>query len=306
MKTIKLGKSDILVPAVAVGCMRIADMENDDLVKHLNYCIEQGLNFFDHADIYGGGNCEKVFAKAFKETGFKREDVILQSKCGIRKGMYDFSKDYILDSVDGILSRLETDYLDMLVLHRPDALVEPEEVAEAFDVLQNSGKVKNFGVSNHRPMQIELLKQYVNQDILVNQLQFGIGHSGMVTAGLEANMLTDGSVDRDGSVLDYCRVNKITVQAWSPFLYGFFKGVFIGDKENFAELNDLLDELSEKYDATPTAVATAWVLRHPANIQMIAGTTNTDRMAEIVKGSQINLTREEWYKIYLSAGHILP
>lgn len=306
MKTIKLGKSDILVPAVAVGCMRIADMENDDLVKHLNYCIEQGLNFFDHADIYGGGNCEKVFAKAFKETGFKREDVILQSKCGIRKGMYDFSKDYILDSVDGILSRLETDYLDMLVLHRPDALVEPEEVAEAFDILQNSGKVKNFGVSNHRPMQIELLKQYVNQDILVNQLQFGIGHSGMVTAGLEANMLTDGSVDRDGSVLDYCRVNKITVQAWSPFLYGFFKGVFIGDKENFAELNDLLDELSEKYDATPTAVATAWVLRHPANIQMIAGTTNTDRMAEIVKGTQINLTREEWYKIYLSAGHILP
>lgn len=306
MKTIKLGKSDVLVPAVAVGCMRIADMENDDLVKHLNYCIEQGLNFFDHADIYGGGNCEKVFAKAFKETGYKREDVILQSKCGIRKGMYDFSKDYILDSVDGILSRLETDYLDMLVLHRPDALVEPEEVAEAFDILQNSGKVKNFGVSNHRPMQIELLKQYVNQDILVNQLQFGIGHSGMVTAGLEANMLTDGSVDRDGSVLDYCRVNKITVQAWSPFLYGFFKGVFIGDKENFAELNDLLDELSEKYDATPTAVATAWVLRHPANIQMIAGTTNTDRMAEIVKGTQINLTREEWYKIYLSAGHILP
>lgn len=306
MKTIKLGKSDILVPAVAVGCMRIADMENDDIVKHLNYCIEQGLNFFDHADIYGGGNCEKVFAKAFKETGFKREDVILQSKCGIRKGMYDFSKDYILDSVDGILSRLETDYLDMLVLHRPDALVEPEEVAEAFDILQNSGKVKNFGVSNHRPMQIELLKQYVNQDILVNQLQFGIGHSGMVTAGLEANMLTDGSVDRDGSVLDYCRVNKITVQAWSPFLYDFFKGVFIGDKENFAELNDLLDELSEKYDATPTAVATAWVLRHPANIQMIAGTTNTDRMAEIVKGTQINLTREEWYKIYLSAGHILP
>lgn len=306
MKTITLGKSDIKVPAVAVGCMRIADMDKADLVKHLNYCIEQGLNFFDHADIYGGGSCEKVFAKAFKETGFKREDIILQSKCGIRKGMYDFSKEYILSSVDGILSRLETDYLDTLVLHRPDALVEPEEVAEAFDILQKSGKVKNFGVSNHRPMQIELLKQYVKQDILINQLQFGIGHSGMVTAGLEANMMTDGAVDRDGSVLDYCRVNKITVQAWSPFLYGFFKGVFIGDKENFAELNDLLDELSEKYDASPTAVATAWVLRHPASIQMIAGTTKTDRMAEIVKGTQINLTREEWYKIYLSAGHILP
>lgn len=306
MKIINLGKSNIKVPAVAVGCMRIADMEKESLVNHLNFCMEQGLNFFDHADIYGGGNCEKVFAKAFKEAGFKREDIILQSKCGIRKGMYDFSKEHILNSVDGILSRLETDYLDMLVLHRPDALVEPEEVAEAFDVLQSSGKVKNFGVSNHRPMQIELLKQFVKQDILVNQLQFGIGHSSMVTSGLEANMMTDGAVDRDGSVIDYCRVNKITVQAWSPFLYGFFKGVFINDRKNFPELNDLLDELSQKYNATPTAIATAWVLRHPADIQMIAGTTNTGRMAEIVKGTQINLTREEWYKIYLSAGHILP
>lgn len=306
MKNIMLGKSDIKVPAVAVGCMRIGDMEEKDLVNHLNYCVEQGLNFFDHADIYGGGNCEKVFAKAFKETGLNREDIILQSKCGIRKGMYDFSKEYILKSVDGILSRLDTDYLDMLVLHRPDALVEPEEVAEAFDILQNSGKVKNFGVSNHRPMQIELLKQYVKQDILVNQLQFGVCHSNMIASGIEANMLTDGAVDRDGSVIDYCRINKITIQAWSPFLYGFFKGAFIDDRKAFPELNDLLKELSKKYDATPTAVATAWVLRHPANIQMIAGTTNTDRMAEIVKGTQFELTREEWYKIYLFAGHILP
>lgn len=306
MKNITLGKSSLTVPSVAVGCMRIANMENNDLVKHINYCIEQGMNFFDHADIYGGGNCEKCFSKAFKETGYNREDIILQSKCGIRKGMYDFSKDYILKSVDGILSRLDTDYLDVLVLHRPDALVEPEEVAEAFDILESSGKVKHFGVSNHRPMQIELLKQYVKQDILVNQLQFGIGASNMIASGLEVNMLTDGAIDRDASVLDYCRLNKITMQAWSPFLFGFFKGVFIGDRENYPELNDVLDEISQEYNTTPTAIATAWVLRHPAKIQMIAGTTNLGRMKEIVQGSEINLTREQWYKIYLSSGHLLP
>lgn len=306
MKKISLSKSQLQVPAVAVGCMRIAKMENSQLVKHINFCVENGLNFFDHADIYGGGECEKVFSKAFKETGLSREDIILQSKCGIRKGMYDFSKDYILKSVDGILKRLGTDYLDVLVLHRPDALVEPEEVAQAFDILESSGKVRHFGVSNHRPMQIELLKQSVKQDIIVDQLQFGVAASSMISSGLEANMMTDGAVDRDGSVLDYCRLNKITIQAWSPFLHGFFKGVVVGDRENYPELNNVLDELAKEYDTTPTAVATAWVLRHPANIQLIAGTTKIQRLEEIIDGSKINLTREQWYKIYLSAGHILP
>lgn len=306
MKKITLGKSQLQVPVVAVGCMRIANMENSQLVKHINFCVENGLNFFDHADIYGGGECEKVFSKAFKETGLRREDIILQSKCGIRKGMYDFSKDYILKSVDGILKRLDTDYLDVLVLHRPDALVEPEEVAQAFDILESSGKVRHFGVSNHRPMQIELLKQSVKQDIIVDQLQFGVAASSMISSGLEANMMTEGAVDRDGSVLDYCRLNKITIQAWSPFLHGFFKGVVVGDRENYPELNNVLDELAKEYDTTPTAVATAWVLRHPANIQLIAGTTKIQRLEEIIDGSKINLTREQWYKIYLSAGHILP
>lgn len=306
MKKINLGSSGLTVPSVAVGCMRIADMEQKDLVNHINFCVENGLNFFDHADIYGGGKCEEVFSKAFKETGYCREDIILQSKCGIRTGMYDFSKDYILKSVDGILNRLNTDYLDVLVLHRPDALAEPEEVAEAFDILQNSGKVRHFGVSNHRPMQIELLKQCVKQKIEVNQLQFGVASSSMISSGLEANMMTDGAVDRDGSVLDYCRINKITIQAWSPFLHGFFKGVVVGDRENYPKLNDALDELALEYGTTPTAVATAWVLRHPAHIQLIAGTTKTQRMAEIIEGSKIDLTREQWYKIYLSAGHILP
>lgn len=306
MKKINLGKSNLEVPAVAVGCMRIADMENDKLINHLKYCIDNGLNFFDHADIYGAGRCEERFRDAFKETGYKREDIILQSKCGIKKGMYDFSKEHILNSVDGILNRLGTDYLDVLVLHRPDALVEPEEVAEAFDILESSGKVRHFGVSNHRPMQIELLKQYVKQDILVNQLQFGPAFSSMIAAGLEANMLTNGAVDRDGSVLDYSRLNKMTIQAWSPFMFSFPKSLFIGNKEEMPELNNLLEEMADELNSTPMAVSTAWVLRHPANIQMIAGTTNTDRMAQIISASEITLTREQWYKIYLSAGHILP
>lgn len=307
MKRFNLGKSTLEVPAIAVGCMRIADMENDSLVSHINYCIEQGLNFFDHADIYSAGRCEEQFCKAFKQTGFKREDIILQSKCGIVPHvMYDFSKEHIIKSVEGSLSRLGTDYLDVLVLHRPDALVEPEEVAEAFDTLEQSGKVRHFGVSNHRPMQIELLKQYVKQDLLVNQLQFGPAFSTMISSGIEANMITDGAVDRDGSVLDYSRLNKMTIQAWSPFLFNFPKELFIDNKEKLPALNALLEELAGEYGVTPMAIATAWVLRHPANIQMIAGTTKTERMEQIASGADVKLSREHWYKIYTASGHILP
>lgn len=302
-----LGKTNLEIPVIAVGCMRIAEMETDRLTEHIRFCIEHGLNFFDHADIYGGGQCESRFAEAFKKTGYKREDVILQSKCAIRPGvMYDFTKKHILESVDGILKRLDTDYLDILLLHRPDALMEPEEVAEAFELLEKEGKVRHFGVSNHRPYQIELLNKFVKQELCANQLQFSIPFSNMVAAGMEANMLTDGAIDRDGGILDYCRLKDITIQAWSPFQYGFFEGIFLGNNEKYPELNKALEEISQKYDTTPTAIATAWILRHPANIQMIAGTTNTERMSEIIKGSEIRLEREEWYRLYLSSGHILP
>ena len=282
-------------------------MEDCQLDSYLAFCLENGLNFFDHADIYGKGICETKFGQAVKRMGVQREDIILQSKCGIVPGiMYDFSKEHILKSVDDILNRLDTEYLDVLVLHRPDALAEPEEVAEAFDSLEDSGKVRHFGVSNHKPMQIELLKKAVKQPLLVNQLQLSLPFSTMIANGLEVNMQTEGAVDRDGSVLDYSRLNDMTIQAWSPFQYGFFEGVFIGNQEKFPELNQTLTELAEKYETTPTAIATAWILRHPAKIQMIAGTTNQGRMEEIVNGSEIKLTREEWYRLYMSSGHILP
>lgn len=307
MKQLKLGTSELQVPAVAAGCMRINKLDQKALTAYINCCIEQGVNFFDHADIYGGGECEMKFAKAWRETGYQREDIVVQSKCGIVPGvMYDSSRQHILQSVDGVLKRLDMEYLDVLLLHRPDALVEPEEVAAAFDILQESGKVRYFGVSNQKPMQIELLKKYVKQDLLVNQLQLSIPVSGMIANGMEVNMTTENAADRDGSVLDYCRLNRMTVQAWSPFQYGFFEGVFVGNRDKYLELNDVLSELAEKYNVTPTGIATAWILRHPAGIQMIAGTVSKDRMQEIVRGSAVVLEREEWYRLYLSSGHILP
>ncbi|WP_455661511.1 aldo/keto reductase [Pradoshia sp.] len=307
MKKQTLGSSELVVPAIAVGCMRIDGMEDRQLDSYLAFCLENGLNFFDHADIYGKGLCETKFGQAVKRLGIQREDIILQSKCGIVPGiMYDFSKEHIVKSVDDILKRLDTEYLDVLVLHRPDALVEPEEVAEAFDILEDAGKVRHFGVSNHKPMQIELLKKAVKQPLLVNQLQLSLPFSSMIANGLEANMQTEGAVDRDGSVLDYSRLHDMTIQAWSPFQYGFFEGVFVGNQEKFPELNQTLTELAEKYDSTPTAIVTAWILRHPAKIQMIAGTTNQGRMEEILNGNEIQLSREEWYRLYMSSGHILP
>ena len=274
-------------PSVISGCMRFADFDRDGMNRYIHSAMELGINFFDHADIYGGGRSEEIFGEAMKGDGsLKREDMILQSKCGIRPGIcYDLSKDYILQSVDNILKRLNTEYLDILLLHRPDALVDPEEVAEAFDKLEQSGKVRKFGVSNHKPMQIELLKKYVKQP--------------------QVNMTSGGSIDRDGSVLDYCRLNGMTIQAWSPYQMPDWKGCFLGSDE-YWQLNQDIHALAENYQVSDMAIATAWILRHPAKMQVIAGTINLDRLKHIVDGSHIELTREEWYKLYMAAGHPLP
>lgn len=307
MRQLTLKQTNVTIPPIAVGCMRIGKMEPQALASHIRFCVEHGLNFFDHADIYGNGACEENFSGALALTDIRREDLFLQSKCGIVRGtMYDFSKEHILSSVDGILKRLHTDYLDALVLHRPDALMEPEEVAETFDLLQTSGKVRHFGVSNHKPMQIALLKKYVKQPLEICQMQLSIPFSGMIANGIEANMQTDGAIDRDGSILEYTQLHDITLQAWSPFQHGFLGGVFVGDREKFPELNDVLDELAEKYHVTPHGIATAWILRHPAGIQMITGSTSQAHLQAILDGSEITLTREDWYRLYRSAGHILP
>ncbi|MFE5318075.1 aldo/keto reductase family oxidoreductase [Paenibacillus sp. NPDC056579] len=305
MRTIKLGTSSLEVPVIAVGCMRIKSLSGSEAERFVQTALEQGANFFDHADIYGGGTCEEIFADAIHMNDDIRENIILQSKCGIRKGMFDFSKEHILESVDGILKRLKTDYLDILLLHRPDALVEPEEVAEAFDLLESSGKVLHFGVSNQNPMQIQLLKKFVKQPIVANQLQLSITNATMITNGVNVNMENDSAVSRDGSVLDYCRLNDITIQPWSPFQYGFFKGVFLGSDE-FPELNKKIDEIAAKYEVSNTTIAMAWLLRHPARMQPVTGTMSLERLIDCCKASDVHLTRQEWYEIYRAAGNILP
>lgn len=310
MKNIRLGNTSLAVPSIIVGCMRFNEMSSKDMNHYIHTAIECGTNYFDHADIYGGGMSEEVFGKALcGDSSIKREDLTIQSKCGIDiKGKYpnyNLSKEYILDAVDGSLARLKMEYLDVLLLHRPDALLDETEVAKAFDVLEKSGKVRAFGVSNFKPMQIELLKKCVKQDLIINQLQLSLPVSNMIANGLEVNMTSDGAIDRDGSVLDYCRLNDITIQAWSPFQMPEWKGCFIGN-EKYAKLNEVLDELASKYNVSSTSIATAWILRHPANMQVIAGTTKEERLKEIIAGSDITLTHEEWYRLYLAAGHQLP
>ena len=305
MRTIQLGTSGLQVPVIAVGCMRINGLTQTEAERFVATTMESGANFFDHADVYGGGECESRFAEAIHMNSTVREKIILQSKCGIRQGQFDFSKEHILEAVDGSLKRLKTDYLDVVLLHRPDALVEPEEVAEAFDILHANGKVRNFGVSNQKPMQIMLLQKYVKQPLVANQLQLSITNAAMITNGFNVNMQNDEAVDRDGSILDYCRMHDITIQPWSPFQYGFFEGVFLGS-DKFPELNAVIDKIAAKYQVTNTTIAIAWLLRHPAKMQPVTGTMNVNRLKDCVKASAIKLSREEWYAILLAAGNKLP
>lgn len=305
MKKLRIGTSGIEASEVSLGCMRIGGMAPADLDELIQTSLDLGIDFYDHADIYGGGKCEEVFAASLKRLGVDRSKIYLQSKCGIRSGFFDFSKEHILDSVDRALLRLDTDYLDFLLLHRPDALIEPEEVAEAFDTLQTAGKVRHFGVSNFNPGQIQLLQASLSQSIQANQLQFGVMHTGMIDRGIASNMKHPNSVDHDGGTLDYCRLKKITIQPWSPFQYGFFEGVFVGN-EKFPELNKVLDRLAEEYGVTPTGLVIAWIQRHPAKMQTVIGTTNVGRVTEVAEAMKIELSRPHWYEIYRAAGNVLP
>lgn len=293
------------VSAVAMGCMRLTDAkETPDRI--IGTALDCGIDFFDHADIYGGGRCEEVFGDWLAAHPSMRDKITIQTKCGIRKGCYDFSKEHILSAVEGSLRRLKTDHVDVLLMHRPDTLMEPEDVAVAFDELENAGKVRFFGVSNHNPMQIELLKTAVKQPIVADQLQFSLPESGLVTSGLNVNMKNSESVMHDGSALEYLRIKGITIQTWSPFQGGFFEGPFVGDNEKYPALNRALEQLGEQYGVPPITIVAAWVLRHPANMQLISGSISPDRMRNIAAGADVALTREDWYALYLAAGFRLP
>ncbi|MEU4361656.1 aldo/keto reductase [Promicromonospora sp. NPDC023987] len=310
MKTFTLPGTELTAPNVVLGLMRIQEKTDEEVRTLVRTATDSGISFFDHADVYGSGphGCEKRFAEAMRLTSSEREQLVLQTKAGIvRDGPYfDFSYEHIVESVDGSLAALDTDYIDILLLHRPDALVEPDEVARAFDDLSASGKVRSFGVSNHTPGQIELLRRSVSQPIVANQLQLSVTHAPLVAQGVAANMQAlDQSVSRDSGTLDYCRLNDITVQAWSPFQAGFFSGVFLGSPE-YPELNAVIDRLAAQYDVPAIAIATAWITRHPARMQVVLGTTNPERVAGAALGSDVPLTRAEWYEMFRAAGYTVP
>ena len=298
--------ADLSVSRIAQGCMRIDRLSRSELDALIRSDLDAGITFFEHADIYGGnGRCEALFGDILRDDPALREKMTIQTKCGIRPGQYDFSKEHILESVEGSLKRLGTEQVEFLVLHRPDTLVEPEEVAEAFAQLKAQGKVRHFGVSNHNSLQMALLNKYLDEPLVIDQLQFGLGHTVLVDAGLNVNMKNDESVNRDASTLDYCRLHDITIQAWSPLQFGFIKGHFMGNPD-YAGLNAKLEELGEHYGITSTAMAIAWILRHSAKIQPVVGSVNAQRMRDIAKAAEVTITRKEWYDLYCATGKSLP
>ena len=285
--------------------MRMGGLSDREAEQVVETCLASGITLFDHADIYAGGKSEDVFARAVRSLGIARDQLVLQSKCGIQKGIFDFSRAHIVHAVHGILKRLETDYLDILLLHRPDTLVEPEEVAAAFSELHHAGSVRHFGVSNMHPGQIELLKTAVQQPLIINQLQLSLAHTPLIDHGFNVNMAVDGAIDRDGGTLEYCRRHAITIQPWSPLQYGFFKGVFI-DHPEFEPLNVVLRRIGAEQGVSSSAVAIAWLLRHPAGFQPILGSMNPDRIRDMARAVDVTLSRPEWYELYRAAGNKLP
>lgn len=306
MKQRYIGETNWQASAVALGIMRMNNLDANQAAKAIDTAYDNGIDYIDSADIYGNGDSEKVFGQALKLSSVKREDLYIQSKGGIIPGeRYDFSKQHLIDAVDGSLDRLGIDYLDSFLLHRPDPLMEPEEIAEAFDELQASGKVRHFGVSNFNPEQFKFVQESVDQRLMINQLQFSIMHTGMIDFGMHTNMADTRSINHDGGILEFSRRMGVTIQAWSPFQYGMFAGTFINN-DQFPKLNDKLQELAVKYDVSKNAIATAWILRHPANIQIIIGTMNPEHIADSAQGGDVDLTKQEWYDIYFAAGNDLP
>ena len=308
MRYITLGQDDKELSEIVFGMMRIKDKSVKEVEELVETALSVGINAFDLADIYGRGRCEELLGLVLKNRPDLREKMWIQSKCGIRIEeftYFDFSKDYIIKSVDGILQRLKIDHLDSLLLHRPDALMESDQVAEAFDLLYKQGKVRNFGVSNQNPMMMELLKKDVKQPLAVNQLQLSAAFTPGFESGFHVNMEDSQAAMRDGSIFEYCKLHDVVIQAWSVLQFGYFKGNFVGN-EKFQALNQVLDRLAIKYGVTSSTIAISWILRYPAKMQAVVGTTNPKHLREVSQAANFSLTRKEWYEIYLAAGNNLP
>ena len=305
MKSINIGNSGLMASQLSLGCMRIGKLKVEEVETLIQTAVNLGINFFDHADIYGAGKSESLFGEVLNRNPELRSKVIIQTKCGICKGYYDNSKSHILESVNNSLHRLQTDYLDLLLIHRPDTLMVPEEINEAFNELKASGKVRYFGVSNMNSMQVEYLQHHLDERLIVNQLQFNVVHSGMIDAGINANMKNNHAIDYDGHILEYSRLRNITIQPWSVLQASWEEGTYLNNP-NYSLLNENLSYLSKKYNVEKAAIAVAWIMNHPANMQPIVGTTDVERLEKLSLAANVNLTRQEWYQLYLSSGHKLP
>lgn len=308
MKYLEFGENKREISQIIIGLMRIAQMTPKEVKELIETALSVGINAFDLADIYGGGKCEEILGQVLKNRPDLRAKMWIQSKVGIRIEeftYFDFSKDHILEATDGILQRLGVDHLDSLLLHRPDALMEPSEIAEAFDLLKSQGKVLDFGVSNQNPMMMELLKKEVKQPLVANQLQLSAAFSPAFESSFHVNMEGATANMRDGSIFEYCRLNDVVIQAWSVLQHGYFESVFVGS-DKYPKLNAVLNRLADKYQISASAVAIAWVLRYPAHMQAVIGTTKASRIIESAKAADIELTRKEWYEIYWASGKDLP
>jgi len=316
LRTYELAGTNLDVSRIAQGCMRLSERRSE-AVATIRAALDQGINLFDHADIYGGGRAEEAFAAIWQEVPGLRDRVIIQSKCGIRFAgdpdanapeRYDFSYEHIVRSVEGSLRRLRTDHLDILLLHRPDPLVEPEEVARAFDHLEESGKVRYFGVSNHNAAQIELLQAYLSQPLVVNQLELNLLHTHLIEGGIVSNQDEPPRVIRGDGTLEYCRLHNIRVQSWAPMARGIVSGrAMEGMDPRVARTAEAVAALAAARGVSPTAIVIAWLLRHPAGIQPIIGTTQPARIKAACEADRIELTREEWYRLFIAGrGSELP
>ncbi len=325
MKTLTLGKSDLQVTRLGYGCMPLGgtwdtspltEQTRKDAMRSVHAALDQGINFFDHADIYCHGKSEEVFSTIWSEAPHLREKIFLQSKCGIcfpgepnpdSPQRFDFSYEHICEAVAGSLKRLRTDHLDLLLLHRPDPLVEPEEVARAFDELHQAGKVRWFGVSNHTAAEIDLLRAFVDQPLVVNQVAFNLIHTHMLDEGIIFNQ-NNPRLTRNEGTIEYCRQHNITIQAWGSLAWGSLTG---RNEEppapHMVKTAALVAEMARQKGVSPEAILIAWILRHPARIQPIIGTTNPARIAAACQGDQVELNREEWYRLFdAGRGEDLP